>query len=64
MGETSKCTKLPVINKSWGYNVQHGAYSYHTSHGFPRGLAGNFVFLSSCDVNLRVPLVLPQGSQV
>ena len=30
MGETSKCTKLPVINKSWGYNVQHDDYSYHT----------------------------------
>ena len=34
------------------------------SLGFPQGLAGSLGFLSSCDVDLRVPLVLPQGSQV
>ena len=34
------------------------------SHGFPRGLAGSLVFLSSCDMELRVLLVLPLGSQV
>ena len=34
------------------------------SCGFPRGLAGSLVFLSSCDVELRVLLVLPLGSQV
>ena len=34
------------------------------SCGFPRGLAGSLGFLSSCDMDLRVPLVLPQGSQV
>ena len=34
------------------------------SHGFPRGLAGSLGFLSSCDMDLRVPLVLPHGIQV
>ena len=34
------------------------------SLGFPQGLVGSLGFLSSCDVDLRVPLVLPQGSQV
>ena len=34
------------------------------SRGFPRGLAGSLGFLSSCDMDLRVLLVLPQGSQV
>ena len=32
--------------------------------GFPRGLAGIWGFLSSCDVDLTDPLVLPQESQV
>ena len=34
------------------------------SRGFSRGLAGSLGFLLSCDVDLRVPLVLRQGSQV
>ena len=34
------------------------------SRGFPQGLAGNLGFLSSCDVDLMVTLVLPLGSQV
>ena len=34
------------------------------SRGFPRGLAGSLVFLSSCEMELRVLLVLPLGSQV
>ena len=34
------------------------------SHSFPRGLAGSLGLLSSCDVDLRVLLLLPQGSQV
>ena len=34
------------------------------SSGFPRGLVGSFRFLSSCDVDLSVPNLLPQGSQV
>jgi hypothetical protein len=34
------------------------------SCGFPRGLVGSLGFLSSCDVDLRVPLILPQRSQV
>ena len=33
------------------------------SHSFPRGLAGSLGLLSSCDVDLRVLLILPQGSQ-
>ena len=34
------------------------------SHDFHQGLAENLVLLSSCNVYLRVLLVLPQGSQV
>ena len=34
------------------------------SRGFPRGLAGSLGFLLICDVDLRVPLILPQRSQV
>ena len=34
------------------------------SHGFHRGLAENLMFLSSCDMDLGVPLVLLQGIQV
>ena len=34
------------------------------SCGFSRGLAGSLGFHSSCDGDLRVPLLLPQGSQV
>ena len=34
------------------------------SRGFPRGLAGSLAFLSNCDGNLKVPLLLPQGSLV
>ena len=34
------------------------------SRGFPRGFAGSLGFLSGCDVDPTVPLLLPQGSQV
>ena len=34
------------------------------SRDFPQSLAGSLVFLSSSDMELRVPLILPQGSQV
>ena len=34
------------------------------SRGFPQGLAGSLGFLSGCDVDLMVPLLLPQESQV
>ena len=32
------------------------------SRGFPQGLAGSLGFLSGCDVDLMVPLLLPQES--
>ena len=34
------------------------------SCGFSEGLAGSLGLLSSCKKDLRVPLALPQGSQV
>ena len=34
------------------------------SPGFLRGLVGSLGYLWSCDMDLRVPLILPQGNQV
>ena len=47
---------------TWGVRPRLGLRG--ESRGFPLGLAGSLGFLSSCDMDLRVPLVLPQGSQV
>ena len=48
----------------WCIGNGHHLAMREQSSGFHRGLAGIWGFLSSCYTDLRVPIILPQGSQV